>query len=152
MADTLKDELANDELGWGYNVPGIFNPGPGPMTDQEVADVLNTVHPAPDTRTRNRTSMTGDEIAQAADPTEFNGLDDGSVNNTPDAKGHWLALCGRETIDPFATANVQLVISIFGNPSVTLTNLNAARVESITRAQELGVRVGPGLVAEARTP
>ncbi len=126
------------------------------MTDEQVADVLNTVHPAPDTRTRNRTSMTGDEIAQQADPAEFNALDDGSANNTADVKGHWLALCGRETIDPFAAANVQLVVSIFGNPSTTLTNLNAARVESITRAVELGLpllkgRLLIGYITAART-
>ena len=136
MADTLKDELASDPLGRGYSG----------MTDEEAADDLNTSY-----RTRNRTSMTGDEIAQAADPTEFNGLDDGSANNTADVKGHWLSLCGRETIDPFATANVQLVISIFGNPSMTLTNLNAARVESITRAQELGVRATRSAVEGARS-
>ncbi len=152
MADTLKDELANDELVWGYNGPGVFNAGPGPMTDQQAADVLNTVHSSPDTRTRNRTSMTGDEIFQATDPGEFNGLTSGSGNSSDD-QGHWLAFCGRETIDPFATANVQLVIAIFGNPSTTLTNLTAARVESITRAVELSLPfVKPGHVEFARRP
>ncbi len=125
MADTLKDELANDPLVRGYSA----------MSDQEAADDLNTSY-----RTRNRTSMSGDEIAQAADPTEYDGLDSGAANNTADIRSHWLALCGRETIDPFATANVQLVISIFGVGSVSVSNLNAARVESITRAVELGIR------------
>ena len=124
MADTLKDELINDPLIRGYSG----------MTDQQAADDLNTSY-----RTRNRTSMIGDEIAQAADPTEFNALDDGSANNTADVKGHWLALCGRETIDPFATANVQLVIAIFGGASTTVSNLNVARVKSITRATELEI-------------
>ena len=134
MADTLKDELTIDPLVRGYNGPGAANPGPGPMSDQEATDDLNTSY-----RTRNRTSMSGDEIAQAADPTEFNALDDGSQNNTADVKSHWLALCGRTTIDPFATANVELVISIFGSGSTTVSNLNAGRVESITRAVELGL-------------
>ncbi len=126
MADDLKTELDTDPLGRGYAA----------MSDQEAADDLNTSY-----RTRNRTSMTGDEIAQAADPAEFNGLDDGSANNTADIQGHWLILCARETIDPFATANVQLVIAIFGAGSTTVSNLNTARVESITRAEELpGVR------------
>ena len=126
----LKDELANDPLVRGYSG----------MTDQQAADDLNTSY-----RSRNRASMSGDEIAQAADPAEFDALDDGSANNTPDTKGHWLALCGREAIDPFATANVELVNSIFGNPSTTRTNLIAARVESITRAEEL-----PGVRSPAR--
>ena len=136
MADILKDELLNDPLARGYSG----------MTDAQVADDLNTAY-----RSRNRTSMTGDEIAQQADPTEYAALDDGSANNTPDTKGHWLALCGRETIDPIAAANVQLVTAIFGGGSVTVTNLQAARVEPITRAQELGLGiVKPGHVEEAR--
>ncbi len=136
MVDVLKDELANDPLVRGYSG----------MTDEEAAADLNTSY-----RTRNRTSMTGDEIAQQADPDEFNALADGSANNTADTKSHWLALCGRETIDPFATANVQLVIAIFGGGSTSVTNLNAARVESITRAVELGIAfVKVGHVAVAR--
>ncbi len=138
MSDALKDELANDPLARGYLG----------MTNEEAATDLNTSY-----RTRNRTSMTGDEIAQAADPAEFNGLDDGSANNTADVKGHWLALCGRETIDPFAAANVQLVVAIFGGGSTTVANLNAARVESITRAVELSLPfVKPGHVEFARRP
>ena len=121
----IREELLTDPLGRGYSG----------MTDQQAVDDLNTSY-----RTRNRTSMTGDEIAQAADPTEYDGLDSGAANNTADIRSHWLALCGRETIDPFATANVQLVISIFGVGSVSVSNLNAARVESITRAVELGIR------------
>ncbi len=140
MADALKDELASDPLLRGYLG----------MSDQEAAADLNTSY-----RTRNRTSMTGDEIFQATDPGEFNGLTSGSGNSSDD-QGHWLAFCGRETIDPFATANVQLVISIFGNPSTTLTNLNAARVESITRAAELRLpllkgKLLIGYVTAART-
>ncbi len=124
MADVLKDELLIDPLGRGYSG----------MSNQAAADDLNTSY-----RTRNRTSMSGDEIAQAADSTEYNALDDGSVNNTSDTKSHWLAFCARTEIDPFATANVELVISIFGNPSVSRTNLIAARIESITRGTELGL-------------
>ena len=137
MSD-LKTELDADPLVRSYSG----------MTDQEAADDLNTAY-----RTRNRARLGGDEIAQAADSTEFDALDDGSANNTADVKSHWLALCGRETVDPFATANVQLVISIFGGGSVTVSNLNAARIESITRAQELpGVRspVSAGQVLTAR--
>ncbi len=127
MADALRDELLDDPEGRGY----------AGMSNQEATDELNSIWADPDTRTRNVLSMTGDEIAQAADPTEFDALDDGSVASTADIKSHWLALCGRTSIDPFGVANVALVVSIFGNPSATVTNLLAVRVEDITRADEL---------------
>ena len=135
MAGDLRDELTNDPLVRGYST----------MSDQEVAEDLNTEY-----RTRNRKSMFGDELAQQADDTELDALDDGSANNTADVKSHWLAFCARGSVDPFATANVQLVISIFGAGSQTVTNLQAARTEPISRAAELGIRVGEGLVAVAR--
>ena len=122
MAIDLREELTSDLLVRGYST----------MSDQEAADDLNTEY-----RTRNRRSMSGDEIAQQAVPATFDALDDGSANNTADVKSHWLALCGRESIDPFATANEQLVISIFGAGSQTVINLQAARVEAISRAGEL---------------
>ena len=135
MSDVLKDELATDPLTRGY----------AGMTDEEAADDLNTSY-----RTRNRTSMTGDEIFQATDPGEFNSLGSGQGNSADD-QGHWLSFCGRGAIDPFATANVQFVTAIFQAGSVTLANLQAARVESITRADELGLsRVRPGHVQDAR--
>ena len=123
MSNALKDELADDPLGRGYDA----------MTDQELVDSLNTAD-----RQRNRTSMTGDEVFQATDPAEFGELPTGS-GNTADEQGHWLAFCGRNEIDPFAKANVELVKSIFGNTSATVINLAAARVESITRAVERGL-------------
>ncbi len=138
----LRDELLTDPLSRGYST----------MLDQEVADDLNSIYPAPDTRTRNRASMSGDEIAQQAVPAAYDALDDGAANNTADVKSHWLALCARTSVDPFATANVQLVVSIFGVGSQTVLNLQAARVESITRAQELGLSlVRTGHVQFARS-
>ena len=135
MADILRDELLNDPLVRGYST----------MSDREAADDLKIEY-----RSRNRVRMTGDEIAQQAVPAAYDALDDGSANNTADVKGHWLAFCERERIDPFATANVQLVISIFGAGSQTVLNLQAARVEPIARATELGIRVGEGLVEVAK--
>ena len=135
MSDILKDELATDPLGRVYSG----------MTDEEAAADLNISN-----RTRNRTSMTGDEIFQATDPGEFNGLGSGQGNSADD-QGHWLSFCGRDTIDPFASANVQFVTDIFSAGSTTLANLQAVRVESITRAVELGLRpVKVGHVAVAR--
>ncbi len=127
MADTLRDELLGDPEGLGY-----------PVSDQGAADLINSLTTG---RTRNRVSMTGDEIAQQAVPAAYDALDDGSANNTPDVKSHWLALCARASIDPFASANEQLVISIFGPGSQTVLNLQAARLEPISRATELGLGV-----------
>ncbi len=123
MAD-LRTELLSDPLGRDYVS----------MTDQEAADDLNTSY-----RTRNLTSMTGDELFQQTNPSEFVALATGS-GNTADQRNHWLAFCARDGIDPFATANEQFVIALFGGASLTVASLQTARVESITRAQELGLR------------
>ncbi len=118
MSDILKDEVAIDPLGRGYDA----------MTDQELVDSLNAVD-----RQRNRTSMTGDEVFQnIATRDAWDGLTD--MQRT-----QFLAFCGRETIDPFAGANVELVKSIFGNTSGTVQNLAAARVETVSRAVERGL-------------
>jgi hypothetical protein len=131
----LKNEIDIDPLTRGYSG----------LTDQQVADDMNSVY-----RTRNRDSMTGDEIFQATDPTEYNALDTGS-GNTADNQGHWLAFCGRDSIDPFATANVQLVTSIFGGASTTVSNLQTARLENVSRAVELGLgTIKAGHVQDAR--
>lgn len=132
----LANEINTDPLGRGY----------AGMTDAQVAANLNIVY-----RTRNRTSMTGDEVFQATVPAEYNALPDGSANNTTDDQAHWLAFCGRAEIDPFATANVQFVTSIFGGGSGTVAALNAARVENVSRGVELGLgTVGEGDVWDVR--
>lgn len=134
----LSVELTSDPETLGY-----------PVSDQGATDLINSLTTG---RTRNREFMTGDEIAQQADDTELDALDDGSANNTADVKSHWLHLCTRDTIDPFAVANVHLVVSIFGSGSQTVLNLQAARVETVSRATELGlgiVRVGDVIRARA---
>lgn len=126
---TLYDEITNDPLSRGYSS----------MTNLEIANDLNTVY-----RTRNRASMSGDEIYQQTVPAEFSALGD-------NLKQLWMAFCGRDTVNPFATANVQTVVQIFGSGSTTLSNLQAFRVEDISRAQELGLgTVSEGLVFEAK--
>lgn len=98
------------------------------MNNKEVADSLNTVD-----RTRNRTSMTGDEIYNNIDSrADWDALTDVQ-------RGDFLAFCGRDTIDPFASANVETVKRIFGDVSNTVTNLSAARVEAVSRATEINI-------------
>ena len=113
----LKTEITGDPLGRGY----------ADMTDQQVVDDLNTAY-----RSRNRTSMTGDEVFRSvATRADWDGLLDNE-------KIMFLSLCARDSIDPFAAANVEMVKSLFGNASATVANLATARIEAITRAQELG--------------
>ena len=119
MAD-LKDELLTDPLVRGYSG----------MTDPAAADDLNLIYPV-SPRTRNRTSMSGDQVFQSI---ESQAIWDGLTANQ---RLEFLSLCGRDLIDPFGAANVDLVKSIFGDASATVAALATARVENISRAQEL---------------
>lgn len=132
MASTLEilyNEIINDPLNRGYSG----------MTNAQIADDLNTVY-----RTRNKTSMTGDEVYQQTDPAEF-------IAFTSDIKLLWMSFCARSNINPFANANVQTVVQMFGSGSNTVANLAAARIENISRGDELGIgKVSEGMVIEAK--
>ena len=95
-------------------------------TDEEVLAWLN------ENVNRNKTSLSGDEMFNAADTTEQNAL-------TPAERSEWLALCGRDSIDPFGAANVALVVQLFDGGSATVTALNALRVEQVDRVTAAGV-------------
>ena len=123
----LSDELANDPNAVGYST----------MTDIEAADSLNTSNISV-----NRTSMSGSELLDNMDSTEYNSL-------TNVKRDQWLSLCGVDSIDPFGSA-VQIVVNIWGGGSQTITNLQAARIETISRAQELGIKVREGDITVAR--
>ena len=113
---SLKPELQNDPLSRGYSV----------MTDAQVADDLNTKY-----RTGNVTSFSGDFMFTKTDPTEFGGLSEHK-------RILWISFCGKD-VDPWATANEEFVKWIFGSTAQTVINLGAARTQSISRAQELGL-------------
>ena len=124
----LSDELANDPNATGYST----------MTDLDAADYLNAPN-AP----ANRTAMSGSELLDNTDSTEYNSL-------TNVKRDQWLSLCGVDSIDPFGSA-VQIVVNIWGGGSQTITNLQSARIETISRAQELGIGlVNEGDVSMAR--
>lgn len=109
------------------------------VSDSDAADALNIVD-----RGRDRGSLTGDEAFNAAALAELGAL-------TDTQRSDWLAFCARDTIDPFGAANVAFVQSIFGAGSTTIQNLQALRVEAISRAVELfGQPVVELDVAEAR--
>ena len=117
----LSDELANDPNVAGYST----------MTDIEAATTLNLPGIS-----INRTTMSGSELLDNTDSTEYSSL-------TNVKRDQWLSLCGVDSIDPFGSV-VQIVVNIWGGGSQTITNLQAARVELISRTQEIGI----GLVNE----
>lgn len=126
---TLSDELANDPLGRGYDT----------MTDTEAAADLNTEY-----RTVNVDSLSGDEMFQATVAAEYATL-------TADQKAYWLSFCGRASVDPWAQANVDFVVNLFGGQSDTVAKLVDKRTNTVSRAEELGVgQVREGEVAAAR--
>lgn len=125
----LRSEIDSDPLGRGYSG----------MDDSAVAVDINTVY-----RTSNLSSITGDVAFAATDSTEFTGLTDSKQQL-------WLAFCGRDSIDPFGSANVAFVNFIFGGGSTTISNLASLRTEDVSRAVELGIgQVRPGDVIQAR--
>ena len=128
MAGDLRAELLTDPLGRDYST----------MSDQEAADDLNTEY-----RTRNRTTMTPTEVWQAIDITEFRAKSDGDRSDV-------FGVLQFESIDPFGNEK-DLFVAIFG-ASNTITALDAARVEAISRAVELEIRspVKAGHVFAAR--
>jgi len=123
----LSDEITNDPEGFGYAA----------MADLDAANAMNVVN-----RLRDRTLMTGSELLGHADVAEYNALSDAKKDN-------WLSLCGVDSIDPFGSG-VQVVVDIWGGGSQTIANLQAARVETISRAQELGITVNEGDINHAR--
>ena len=117
-------------------MPGIV---PG-TTDQAVLDWLN------ESVSRNKTSLSGDELFNAADTTEQNAL-------TSAERSEWLALCARSAVDPFGAATVALVLQLYGGGSTTVTALNALRVEQVDRVTNAGIsrkNLGVSLVNSVR--
>lgn len=127
----LKAELDSDPLGRGYAL----------MTDFEVAESLNAVN-----RDIQRSLLSGDEVFNVTDSTEFGGL-------TAHKQLLWLSFSARADIDPFGAANVGFVQFIFGGGSATAAALVSLRTvtNGQSRAQEINLgTVREGTVAAAR--
>lgn len=109
------------------------------MTDAEARDDLNLKDIV-----RIKLTMTNTELLAEQDSVEYIALTDAK-------KSQWLSLLGADTIDPQGQA-VEIVKDIWGNGSVTMSNLNTARNETISRATELELPVlAEGDVSFART-
>ena len=124
----LKAELTTDPLTRGYSE----------MSDVEAATDLNTVY-----REKNRTSMSGSEVLNAVDTTQWNGLTDAQRQTV------WNVI-HLGTVNPFGV-EATLLIGVFGAGTATITALAAARLDSMSRAAELGLgSVFAGHVHDAR--
>lgn len=109
------------------------------LSNLDAAIEINAVD-----KPQNRTSMTGSEVYENTDATEFATLSDA-------LKSQWLSFCGIPTLDPFGPS-AQFVISIFGaSPAVTTDALIAARVTLVSTGSLNGLpRVREGDIARAR--
>lgn len=124
----LSDELTSDPLTRGYSG----------MTDEAAAADLNISY-----RSRNRTSMTGSEVLNAVDTTEWVGLTDAQRQTVWD-------VVHLGDINPFGVEQT-LMINVFGGGSDTITALASARITLVSRAIELGLgSVRAGDVQRAR--
>lgn len=117
LGSSLNDEIINDPLGRGYAA----------MTDQQLLTSLNAK-----SRTRNRVSMTGREVKAQVNIAEYNVLSDAK-------KQQMLELIKRDDLDLFGLDR-DILIDIFGGGSTTVSNLATARVEIISRSEEIGWR------------
>ncbi len=126
--DDLKTELTVDDLGRGYSA----------MLDAAAAADIRTVY-----RTRPRSTLTGSEVLNAIDKTEFNGKTDAQQKQVWD-------ILHLGTINPFGL-EATLFTDIFGGGSVTIIALQAIRQEAVSRGVELGLGfVGHADVQDAR--
>lgn len=94
--------------------------------------------------TRNKTTMTGREIAAEANELEYKALSDAK-------KAQFLALTSGADVDPFGFA-VNAIKDIFGPTSDTVIALALARVEVVSHVELVGAgQVRVGHVAIARS-
>lgn len=113
----LKTEIDNDPLTRGY----------AGMTDREVAVSLNLK-----TRSKSVTRMTGVQLGDAVDETEYKALSD--VN-----KAAVRELVQVPQLNPFGFAAI-VIKDIFPNQGSTIAALIAMRTTTTSRAKELGAR------------
>jgi len=122
------------ELTAGHPDTGAYD-----ADDALAAGELNAVN-----RTRSRDTITGSEILNATDDTEFSALTDAN-------KDRWISICGVENINTSSGIAKALEADLFGGGTTTRANLVAVKTEDISRAVELGFSfVGTHHVTSAR--
>lgn len=118
-----------------------------PTTDPyNVDNTLAAAEIMAENITRIRDSMTGSEIWELTDMTEFNAL------ATDILKDRWISFCAIETHDPVNNGKLHtMVTSIFPPTGDTRDNMVTARSELVSQATILGLgSVNSGSVAQVR--
>lgn len=128
MTWILKDEIDNDPLGRGY----------AGMSDQEVSDDMNTEY-----REISVKSILSENVVAALVPSEVNAL------TVIQQRNLW-GIIGAGSVRPDDPEVKSYFADLFGAGTITRANLLALAKLTVSRAVELGIRVKPGLVAEAR--
>lgn len=106
--------------------------------DTTAAGELNALN-----RTKPRISVTGSEVLNAIDQTEF-------LAKTEAERQRVWNILHLGTLNPFGMEAI-LLVGIFGGGSATITALAEIRLEDISRAEELGLeKVNGGHVQRAR--
>lgn len=113
----LSSELINDPLARGY----------ASMTNAEVVTSLRDVYD----RSRIRKWMESSEVFQAINLTEFNALTDIRQRNV-------MSVLSFGRLNPQGR-EADMFVSYFGAGSATITALQAARLQNINRATEIGI-------------
>lgn len=127
----LRDELLTDPLARGYSG----------MTDAQAAASLNTAN-----RTRQKTHLTGAQIYECMDRTEFEAKTDPQKVYVRDILG-----LGGDILVTSGSKTRSVFVAVFGAGSATINALVALVTETISRATEVGLPVvKPGHVSEAR--
>lgn len=110
----LSAEILNDPLSRNYSA----------MSTSEIATSLNLKNIQ-----SNRSFVTGQEVADGIDGTEYVALSDAQ-------KSLVVSLTRADSLDPFGFLQV-VFVDVFGGTSNTISALAALRVEQISRADEL---------------
>lgn len=125
----LKNEITTDPLARGY----------ASMTNQQVADNLNTVY-----RTLPVESVTGQDIFEAVVQADYAAL-------TAAQKELLYAIVGMGTIRVNGANTTAALLAMFPSGSTTRANLAALRTRPVSRAEELGLpRVDDEHIRSAR--
>lgn len=119
MADWYAD-LAS-ELVVGHPVTGAYD-----ADNQLAADQLNAIN-----RTRNRSTATGKEVKDKIQTVDWD-------SRTDAQKSTLLSLFARDDLDPFGIDAHIFQEAMAGAAGTSVADLNAWRVEDISRATELG--------------
>jgi len=122
MARILENEIAGDPTNQNYAA----------MNDIQLLASLNTKN-----RTRNRTSMSRREIADIIPFGLYTALSDVKKSHLLSFLAESYGRGANKDLNPFGFTEV-VFKDVFGSASTAITALNTARVENLSRGEEIG--------------